>query len=191
MSANYKTVKNGYGTKLEIGPGRYISIGRDGNHVVVRGNGRTVGFPSWEAFVSAIDVRKSSYCVSEKTVEKKVGECVVDREGVILVLRRECFGQGWIFKDWGAFYHEPQKPCYVPELSEKVYTRADFLSLCKGQEDIAEMVFEGVDWQCPEVYLDEQYRDGELDTCGFCGNIFKSHEADRCPYCGASRREKE
>ena len=36
---------------------------------------------------------------------------------------REFYGQGHIFKDEDAFYHRPDDPCYIPELSDTVYTR--------------------------------------------------------------------
>lgn len=188
VSARYKIVRNGRGTTLEIGRGRYLSVGQDGKDVMIRGNGMVAAFPSWEDFVSAIDISQSSYYICDRPEKKKVGECVVDREGLILTLRRQYYRQGWIFKDWEAFYYEPGKPCYVPELSETVYTREDFLNLCKGQKDMAEDVFEAVDWQHPDVYLDEQYQSGKLAVCGFCGNIFRSGGADKCPYCGTERK---
>ena len=190
MGKNYRTVRNSHGIKVEIGPGKYLSVGRDGKNVMIRGNGMEIVFPSWEMLISAIDVSRSFCYKSSDPVRKRIGECRVDQEGLILVLRRQYYRQGWIFKDWYAFYHELKKPCYVPELSETVYTREGFLNLCKGQEDIAELVFEAVDWQSPEVYLDEQYQEGELDICKFCGNIFMSYGVERCPYCGAERKEE-
>lgn len=188
MKRNYKTVGNGNGTRLEIGPGESLSVGQEGRKVIVRGNGMEMAFSSWKDLVSAIDVSRSFYCKSDRPEGGKVGECVVDPEGVVLTLRKEYYRQGWIFKDPYAFYYEPEKPCYVPELSEKIYTREDFLKLCKGQEKIAEKVFEAVDWQQPETYLDEQFQEGEMEVCRCCGNIFISYDVDRCPYCGAERK---
>lgn len=104
---------------------------------------------------------------------------------------REFYGQGMIFKDEYAFYHEAKVPCYVPELSDTVYTREDFLRICNDQDDIAEVVFGAVDWQHPETYLDEQYAEGEMATCKACGKIFLSYDVKNCPHCGAEVKEDE
>lgn len=118
-----------------------------------------------------------------------IGICKVDESGEILELKREYYGQGWIFKDLDAF-RDRHSPCYVPEISDSVYTGQDFLDLCNGQADIAEMIFCSVDWQHPETYLDEQFREGELDVCDSCGKIFESYGVDKCPYCGAEYKSK-
>jgi hypothetical protein len=123
--------------------------------------------------------------------EVKVGKCVVDEDGELVELEREFYGQGMIFKDEHAFYHEAKTPCYVPELSDTVYTREDFLQMCNEQDDIAEVVFGAVDWQHPETYLDEQYAQGEMATCKVCGKIFLSYEVKNCPNCGAEVKEEE
>ena len=47
------------------------------------------------------------------------------------------------------------------------YTHNDFLELCKGREDIAEVVFQGVDWQSPEAYYIEMLEDEEI--CQYYG----------------------
>ena len=79
----------------------------------------------------------------------------------------------------------------VPEEEEEgFYTREDFLALCNGQEDIAEMIFAEVDWQHPEAYFEEQFQCGELGLCQSCGKIFMSYGVDYCPYCGAGRGEE-
>ena len=129
--------------------------------------------------------------MGDQETYKRIGKCVVNEDGDIVELEKEYYRQGWIFKDESAFYHESPKPCYVPgEEEERFYTREDFLALCNGQEDIAEMIFDEVDWQHPETYLDEQFRCGELDLCGSCGKIFLSYGVDHCPYCGAGRGEE-
>lgn len=119
---------------------------------------------------------------------ERIGKCVVNEDGEIVELEKEYYRQGWIFKDESAFHHEPKKPCYVPEEeAEGFYTREDFQALCNGQEDIAEMIFDEVDWQHPETCFDEQFRYGELDFCQSCDKIFMSYGVDNCPYCGAKR----
>lgn len=115
--------------------------------------------------------------------ELKIGKCIVDTDGEIIELEREFYGQGMIFKDEYTFYHEEKSPCYVPELSDTVYTREDFLRMCNNQEDIADVIFKAVNWQHPETYLDEQFKEGEIEFCETCGNIFFSYEVENCPYC--------
>lgn len=124
-------------------------------------------------------------------MEVKVGRCEVDAGGNIVVLERDFYGQGMIFKDEEAFYKSEDKPCYVPELSDTVYTRKDFLRLCNEQDSIAEMVFGAVDWQHPESFLDEQYAEGELATCKNCKKIFESYDVKTCPHCGAELKEEQ
>ena len=127
----------------------------------------------------------------DQTTDKRIGKCALNEDGEIVELEKEYYRQGWIFKDEQAFHHESKKPCYVPEEEEEgFYTREDFLALCMGQEDVAEMIFAEVDWQHPETYFEEQFRCGELDFCGSCGKIFMSYGVDRCPYCGAGRGEE-
>ena len=61
MSANCKTVGNGRGTCLEIGPESYLSVGKGGQNAMVRGKGVVAAFDSWEALVEALDRSKASY----------------------------------------------------------------------------------------------------------------------------------
>lgn len=113
-----------------------------------------------------------------------VGECKLNADGEIEYLQREWFRQGMIFKDEEAF-KSGKGVCYVPELTDTLYDREAFLAMANGQEEIAEMIFDAVDWQHPETYLDEQYVNGELDVCKNCGKIFESYDAKKCPHCGA------
>lgn len=63
------------------------------------------------------------------------------------VIERDFYRQGNIFKDEEAYLDKehPDKVCYIPELSDSLYTRQDFLDMCNGQEDIADRIFEAVD----------------------------------------------
>ena len=54
------------------------------------------------------------------------------------------FGQGTIYKN-PANFERRTGVCYVPELSEDEYTYQDFLSLCGGNQEMAEYVFDAVD----------------------------------------------
>lgn len=115
---------------------------------------------------------------------ERIGICNVDRNGSITELQREFFGQGWIFKDWKAFRENQNVPCYVPELSDTVYTREDFMFLCDNQEEIAEKLFYEVDWQSPSTLMYEWEKDGEIDICDQCGRMFLSYDVHKCPHCG-------
>lgn len=116
-----------------------------------------------------------------------------DEEGQGEVISREFYGQGMIFKSDEAFYdsEHPERVCYIPELSDSTYTRKDFLAMCNDQTDLAEELYEAVDWQHPETLLDEWERHGELDTCENCGKMFNCYGAEKCPYCGAEYKGKE
>ena len=61
MSAQYKTVRNGRGTCLEIGAESYLLVGKGGEEVMVRGKGVVAAFDSWEAFLGALDMSGASY----------------------------------------------------------------------------------------------------------------------------------
>lgn len=104
------------------------------------------------------------------------------------VIDRDYYRQGWIFKDEEAYCDKehPERVCYIPELSDSLYTRQNFLDMCNGQPEIADLVFEMVDWQHPETYLDEQDEE-ELWICE-CGKWYWCYGVDKCPYCGARRK---
>jgi hypothetical protein len=102
------------------------------------------------------------------------------------VIERDFFRQGYIFKDGEAFYKHLNKPCYVPELSDTVYTRQGFIDLCGGREDFAVECFETVDWQHPETWVDEQFAHGEWDECQNCGHWYDRHgDKIPCAECGS------
>lgn len=77
-------------------------------------------------------------------------------------ITREWYGQGYVFKDWDAFYNRPDDPCYVAEYSDTIYTRNDFLEMTDGHVDLAEQIFEFVDWQSPWTVFDEWKLEQEL-----------------------------
>ena len=105
---------------------------------------------------------------------------------------RGYYRQGWIFKDEKAFLYRPDQVCYVPELSDGAYTRRDFLDMCNGQEEFARECFYAVDWQSPETWIDEQYRDNEWQYCPHCRKIYDmAGEEKPCPVCGRNPEEVE
>lgn len=112
-----------------------------------------------------------------------IGECEVDEEGNIVKIDRGWFRQGYVYKNYEAYHNDKAAVCYVPELSDTAYTGQDFIDMCNGQPEIADRVFEAVDWQGPSTYLDEQGSD-ELCMCG-CGKWYWCYNVSHCPHCGA------
>ena len=120
----------------------------------------------------------------------KVGTYVPETEEKEAVIQREYYRQGWIFKDEAAFLFHADQVCYVPELSDGGYTRQDFMALCNAQEDFAAECFRAVDWQCPETWVDEQYREDEWGYCPVCEMIYDmAGEVCACPVCGWNPEE--
>ena len=70
-------------------------------------------------------------------------------------VERDATAQGFVFKDGENYYKHPDRPCYVPELSDDIYTKNDFLEIAKDNEALADFLFDMVDWQSPETLLDE------------------------------------
>ena len=122
----------------------------------------------------------------------KIGSYTPETEDQEAVIDREYYRQGWIFKDEEAFLHHPERVCYVPELSDEGYTRQDFLAMCNGQEELAEFLFEMVDWQSPETLKSELLATYEIDFCPVCKKYyFMQGEQIPCPICGANPEEIE
>ena len=121
-------------------------------------------------------------------MDMEIGECVgickTDDKGHIIKIEREYFQQGWIFKDCGSFRNNMDAPCYVPELDDTVYTKKDFLQLCNNQEEIAEELFEQLDWQSPSTLFNEWEDMGEIGDCEDCGKLLLVFGLEKCPYCG-------
>ncbi len=123
-----------------------------------------------------------SYC--------KIGSYTPGTDEQEAAIDREYFRQGFIFKDEEAFLFHPEQVCYVPELSDEGYTRQDFLELCNGQEEFARECFYAVDWQSPETWIDEQYRDNEWQYCPHCKKIYDMAGVPcACPLCGTNPEE--
>lgn len=111
-----------------------------------------------------------------------------DKEGKGEIIKREFYGQGKIFKSDECFYdiEHPERVCYIPEKSDTTYSRLSFLEICNRQTDLAEELYEAVDWQHPETLIEDWFRNGELDTCKQCGKMFNCYGETKCPYCGAT-----
>ena len=93
-------------------------------------------------------------------------------------------------KDEPAFLSQPDRVCYVPELSDTLYTRRDFLRICNEQPELAQICFDCVDWEHPETWVEEQFLFGEWAECPACGKWYDAESSKACPFCGASAAEK-
>lgn len=117
------------------------------------------------------------------SIEEKDGEYSISRE---------YYRQGMIFKDEDAYRNRKDEPCYVPELSDSVYTGNDILNICNGQQELADELFEELDWQHPETIMDEWEREEEwlfFEKHGRfpgCGDI---DDDNVCPNCGKEVKE--
>ena len=122
----------------------------------------------------------------------KIGSYTPETEDQEAVIDRGYYRQGWIIKDEEAFRLHPEQVCYVPELSNEGYTRQDFLAMCNGQEELAEFLFEMVDWPSPETLKSELLATYEIDFCPVCKKYyFMQGEQIPCPICEANPEEIE
>ena len=72
----------------------------------------------------------------------------------------------------------------MPELSDTPYTHNDLLALCDGQEALARMCFDCLNWQSPDTWVDEQFYFGEWGRCEHCGRVYDAGDHEACPHCG-------
>jgi len=114
-----------------------------------------------------------------------------DKNGEGEIIEKDWFRQGWIFKDEDAFTNRPDDICYIPELSDTKYSGKDILQECGGSKEVAEEIFNELDWQHVESLLEERKAAGEIDDCKECGKTFFCHGMEMCPYCGAKYEEGE
>lgn len=122
----------------------------------------------------------------------KIGSYTPGMDGAEPVIEREYFQQGYIVKDEEAYLNCPDQVCYVPELFDEGYTRQDFLDMCNGQEEMADMLFEMVDWQSPETLKSELLDMQEIGFCPACKKLyFMAGDEKPCPVCGANPEEGE
>lgn len=96
---------------------------------------------------------------------------------------------GIIFKDEEAFLNSLDKPCYVPEYGEDIYTKQDFLDICEGNEELAKELFYSVNWQHPTTLFDEWVTNNEVDYCEEKKAYYNSYGLAYCPLCGKKREE--
>ncbi len=119
----------------------------------------------------------------------QIGKYTPAQNGRDALIQREFYGQGYIVKDEAAFLSHSDKVCYVPELSDTPYTRNDILALCDGQEALARLCFDCINWQSPDVWVEEQFLFDEWVRCSDCGRVYDCEDNKRCPHCGGGAQE--
>lgn len=60
MSSHNKEIRNGLGTNLIIDADSYIRVGKNGEDIAVRGNGKVFFFDKWADLISTIDRRSGN-----------------------------------------------------------------------------------------------------------------------------------
>ncbi len=120
----------------------------------------------------------------------KIGSYTPETDEHEAIIERGSTEQGYVFKDEEAYENDKDKVCYVPELSDEAYTGKDFLDIA-GEQDLADELFDQVDWQHPETLWEEWWNYGELDKCQKCKKTFWCYGVDKCPHCGAAYKEGE
>lgn len=120
----------------------------------------------------------------------QIGKYTPAQNGREALIQREFYGQGYIVKDEAAYITHPDQVCYVPELSDVLYTHNDLLALCDGQECFARLCFDCVDWQSPETWIEEQFAYGEWKECPTCSRWIGFELMRECPHCHHSCRRK-
>ena len=116
----------------------------------------------------------------------KVGSIEENEDGEYII-NKEYYRQGMIFKDEDAYRNHKDKPCYVPELSNTIYTGQDLLDMCYGQKEFADELFEALDWQHPDSVIEDWFVNGEWVICKGCGKLVDYGDGEndtKCPNCG-------
>lgn len=126
--------------------------------------------------------------------DSDVGSCTltIDDGELKYDIDRGCFGEGWVFKSFKNYLEKPDDPCYVPELSDSIYTANTILELCRGQKPFADQLFGNLDWQHPESEFDDMILNGEWVVCEKCGKLVNYMEGSgdlECPFCGEEVEE--
>lgn len=83
-----------------------------------------------------------------------IGEKIINEYGEIEYEKGKTL-QGFVYKDYNAFKNRTDEVCYIPELADIKYTYRDILDECRGNERLAEEVFNVIDWQMPCSYVED------------------------------------
>ena len=66
------------------------------------------------------------------------------------------FDSGMVYKNYEN-YETGIGICYIPELSDELYTKEDILILCDGNERLAWFIFDVIEGQIPETFYNDLY----------------------------------
>lgn len=91
--------------------------------------------------------------MNNKIIEGDYGSITVDAKGNVVSFERGATLQGFVYKNMNEF-KSGGGVCYIPELSDTMYTYDDFMDICKDY-DTAITVLDMVDWQHVETAYDE------------------------------------
>ena len=86
------------------------------------------------------------------------------------------------FLDPNAF-SKKEGVCYIDE-HDCEYEYEDFITLTKGNHELAEHYLDIVSGTSPELLLGEDLNNDEVHNCSKCDKLYFSYEVDNCPYCG-------
>lgn len=116
-----------------------------------------------------------------------IGSIQIDPDTKQYKIDRGPTSQGYVYKNEENYYENPDKPCYIPELHDTIYTKNDFLELTRNNESIADLLFDIVDWQSPETLFDEWLNYNLIVECEHCHNYViygdGMENTTHCPYC--------
>lgn len=85
------------------------------------------------------------------------------------------------FLDTKAFY-EKNGVCYIDK-NNCEYEYEDFVSLTKGNHNLAENYFLAVCGTSPELLLEEDLNEGEVYECPKCEKLYFSCDTEICSCC--------
>lgn len=109
----------------------------------------------------------------------------LDKNGrkIVYITKKET-DQGFMFKDINAYENKTERICYVPEFDaiKTTYSYNDFIKIAENNEDVANFLFETVNWQMPESVLEECLDNQTIYRCEKCGKIYMPDWSQR-PVC--------
>lgn len=139
-------------------------------------------------YMSTKNTTTTCYPSRNEQPKYKIDDGIVGRKLPDDTYEKEFYRQGTIYKNLANFERK-KGVCYVPELSDDEYTYQDFLDLCGGNPDMAEYVFETVDWQHPESLIDGDMAEIGVWPCKICEYLYDTETHDYCPRCGRNALE--
>ena len=85
-------------------------------------------------------------------MEYEIGRLI--KKGKYYIIEKGQTDNGLCYKN-SMNYKTGKGVCYVPELDDTLYTKENILDICENNQRLADFVFDSIDWQSPETFLDE------------------------------------